>query len=106
MEWNPLNWNSIHWWIFSGILLLWILRKGWKVYTHPVSVLTRQASNMGWRASRTITDNEGYRNTCLKRDGLEVMISFKKGKVTLLEPEESQSFSNFNELERWLEGRN
>ncbi len=50
------------------------------LYSSPTSVLTRQASNMGWRASRTITDSEGYRNTCLKRDGLEVMISFKKGK--------------------------
>ena len=86
------------------------------LYLIPTSVLTRQASNMGWRASRTITDHEGHRNTCLKRDGLEVMISFGTGKVTLLEPlardipgyfpKYSQSFSNFIELERWLDGRN
>lgn len=88
--------------ILGAIALVLLIRHAWRSYNHPVMVLTRQAVNMGWVASGTLTDEHGLRNTKLARDGLESIIWFRDQNVGLLKPATPRQFADFVELERWL----
>lgn len=101
MEFNPFEWNSSHWAIFGFIIVLKVLHNGWKTYNHPSCVLCRQAVNMGWLHSRFIK-TDGYNNTCLKRDGMESMISFVGGNVYMITPNCATPFKDFVDVEDWI----
>lgn len=88
--------------ILGAIALVLLIRHAWRSYNHPFMVLTRQAANMGWVASGTLTDEHGMRNTKLARDGLESIIWFRDLDVGLLKPATPRRFADFVELERWL----
>lgn len=90
------------WWLIlalGGLLIAWSF---WRAHTHPAQILARQGANMNWLASRTITDQSGLRNVCLKRDGQEVMINYEPAQVVLLTGNAPQTFADFIALERWL----
>jgi hypothetical protein len=57
---------------------------------------------MNWRASLEQIRRRGGGNTYLTRDGLEVMITYKRATVVLLTPPHETPFADFIELERWL----
>lgn len=88
--------------ILGAIALVLLIRHAWRSYNHPFMVLTRQAANMGWVVSGTLTDEHGMRNTKLARDGLESIIWFRDLDVGLLSPATPRRFADFVELERWL----
>jgi hypothetical protein len=92
------------WLLIVGAIWL-MFRAGrllWRAYVHPAHVLGRQAANMNWIASRTIKDSDGMRNTCVARDGMEAMISYKPAMVVLLKPRHPTPFPDFIAVERWL----
>lgn len=45
---------------------------------------------------------DGYRNTCVTRDGMEAMINFNPTNVHLIEPNNGKIFLDFIELENWI----
>jgi hypothetical protein len=102
MVYNPLDWSSLHWSIFGVVLVLILLRRGKEVYNHPANVLCRQATNMNWFYSRKIKDENGYKNICLQRDGMEAMISYKEGNVYMVVPSWGTPLKDFVEVEDWI----
>jgi hypothetical protein len=90
------------WWIVAAILLIIVVRFLWRAYTQPAHVLGRQAANMNWVVSGNTTDERGYRNMRVKRDGLEAMITYEPATVVLLTSPRQETFRDFIELERWL----
>ena len=90
------------WWVFGVVGFCILIRHLWKTYTHPATVLVRQAANMNWVARGAVKDSQGYRNTRLVRDGMEVEISYSPPEVRVIKPYHPSSFSDFLVLERWL----
>lgn len=90
------------WWSIGLILVFFILRLGWRAYTHPSHVLGRQAANMNWVAVGRVSDSDGYKNVKLARNKMEAIISFQNGNVVLVRPRRETPFRDFIELERWL----
>lgn len=90
-------------WIAVGgtclLLLVWFL---WRAYVHPQHALVRQAANMDWVYSRTITDRHGLKNTCVTRGGLDAIVTYDPPRVVLLIASGPVLFADFVELERWL----
>lgn len=89
------------WWLVGSVVAVLVVRHLWRVWTHPATVLVRQAANMGWVASGTVTA-DGYRNTKLSRDGMSTVVWYKDQNIELLDPPTTKRFQDFVELERWL----
>jgi len=94
--------SAMMWLLFAALVAVVLGRFIWRPFRDPSFMLCRQGANMRWVASRTIKDSRGYRLTCLKRDGMEVMITFDPATVVMLDPPHSTPFVDFVELERWL----
>jgi hypothetical protein len=89
-------------WILGAIAIFLVFRFLWRAYTHPANILGRQAANMNWNAIGRIDGEEGFKDVCFGRDGMEASVSHARGKVFLLKPAHSAPFKDFVELERWL----
>lgn len=89
------------WWLIGLVVVFFAVRHFWRVWTHPAAVLVRQAVNMGWVGSGTLTV-DGYRNTKLSRDGMTSVVWHKDQNVELIDPPATHRFKDFVELERWL----
>ncbi|MDD5007537.1 MAG: hypothetical protein PHU49_01245 [Syntrophorhabdaceae bacterium] len=89
-------------WILGAVAIFLVLRFLWRAYTHPAHTLGRQAANMNWNVIGRMNSEEGFKDVCLGRDGIEVRISHARGQVFLLKPVHSTPFKDFVELERWL----
>lgn len=94
----------MYWEIFVVIVALWLIRGAWRTYTHPASVLGRQAANMNWVAAGRVEDDKGFKNVKYTRAGVEAVVSFVDHNVILVRPKHTGRFSDFVELERWLAG--
>jgi len=92
----------MHWWIIGIIIFFFVVRSMWRAYIDPSHVLGRQAANMNWVAIGRVTDNDGYKNMKLSRNGMEAVISFQNANVELVKPSRAEPFQDFIELERWL----
>ena len=90
------------WWGIGALMLFLLIRRLWRTYNHPATVLGRQAANMNWVARGTVKDGRGYRNTRFVRGGVEVELSFSPVEVRLVKPFQPQAFPDFLALERWL----
>src|SRR4030042_2374008 len=89
-------------WVLGAVAIFLVLRFLWRAYTHPANVLGRQAANMNWNAIRRIDGEQGFKDVCFGRDGIEARVSHDRGQVFLLRPGHSAPFKDFVELERWL----
>jgi len=78
-----------------------IIRSFWKVYKEPAAILGRQAANMNWVAVGQVKDADGYNNVRFVRDGMEAVVSFQEGNVSLVRPV-NDTFNDFEELEQSL----
>ena len=63
-----------------------IIRSFWKAYKEPAAILGRQAANMNWVAVGQVKDSDGYNNVRYVRDGMEAVVSFQEGNVSLVHP--------------------
>ena len=77
---------------------LLIIRSFWKAYKEPAAILGRQAANMNWVAVGQVKDSDGYNNVRYVRDGMEAVVSFQEGNVSLVHPINE----TFNELKKLL----
>ena len=93
------------WCVIGAIVTFLVFRFLWRGYTHPASVLGRQAANMNWVATGRVEGHEGFKDVCYGRDGMEVKVSYASGQVFLLKPPHEEPFKDFIELKRWLEQR-
>lgn len=93
------------WWVIGAIVTFLVFSFLWRGYTHPASVLGRQAANMNWVATGRVEGDEGFKDVCYGRDGMEVKVSYARGQVFLLKPPHDEPFNDFIELERWLAQR-
>jgi hypothetical protein len=80
---------------------LLIIRSFWKAYKEPAAILGRQAANMNWVAVGQVKDSDGYNNVRYVRDGMEAVVSFQEGNVSLVHPI-NDTFNDFEELEQSL----
>ena len=78
-----------------------IIRSFWKAYKEPAAILGRQAANMNWVAVGQVKDSDGYNNVRYVRDGMEAVVSFQEGNVSLVHPI-NDTFNDFEELEQSL----
>jgi len=93
----------MNWWLILGIIAgCYLVKFLWRAYNHPSHTLGRQAANMNWVAVGRVEDANGYKNIKVSRDGMEAIISFKKGNVILAKPSHPHPFNDFIEVERWL----
>ena len=84
---------------------LLIIRSFWKAYKEPAAILGRQAANMNWVAVGQVKDADGYNNVRFVRDGMEAVVSFQEGNVSLVHPV-NDTFNDFEELEQSLANLN
>ena len=82
-----------------------IIRSFWKAYKEPAAILGRQAANMNWVAVGQVKDADGYNNVRFVRDGMEAVVSFQEGNVSLVHPV-NDTFNDFEELEQSLANLN
>ena len=82
-----------------------IIRSFWKAYKEPAAILGRQAANMNWVAVGQVKDSDGYNNVRFVRDGMEAVVSFQEGNVSLVRPV-NDTFNDFEELEQSLANLN
>lgn len=78
-----------------------LAQQTWKGWNDPAFVLGRQAAKMNWAKSRYISE-DGYKNMCVMRDGVEVMIRHHPAQILLIKPQIDRQFHDFEELEHWL----
>ena len=97
--------TAMIWWIIGAIATFLVFRFLWRGYTHPASVLARQAANMNWVSIGRVEGDEGFKDVCYGRDEMEVKISYATGRVFLLKPAHVEPFKDFIELDRWLAKR-
>jgi hypothetical protein len=90
------------WWAIGIVLASTIAQRLWAAYNHPYNVLGKQAAYMNWVANGFLNDKDGYKNILLRRGDHEAFISYKKCKVFLVKPANSEAFDDFIALERWL----
>lgn len=90
------------WWIIGAIVAFFVFRFLWRGYKHPASVLGKQAANMNWIAIGRIEGEEGFKDVCYERDGVQVKVSYANGQVFLINPPHTESFKDFIKLEHWL----
>jgi hypothetical protein len=86
---------------FLLAVTLLIIRHSYRVYKEPAAVLGRQAANMNWVAVGQVKDSDGYNNVRFVRDGMEAVVSFQEGNVSLVHPI-NETFNDFEELEQSL----
>ena len=82
-----------------------IIRSFWKAYKEPAAILGRQAANMNWVAVGQVKDADGFSNVRYVRDGMEAVVSFQEGNVSLVRPV-NDTFNDFEELEQSLANLN
>ena len=82
-----------------------IIRSFWKAYKEPAAILGRQAANMNWVAVGQVKDSDGFSNVRYVRDGMEAVVSFQEGNVSLVRPV-NDTFNDFEELEQSLANLN
>jgi len=82
-----------------------IIRSFWKAYKEPAAILGRQAANMNWVAVGQVKDSDGFSNVRYVRDGMEAVVSFQEGNVSLVRPV-NDTFNDFEEVEQSLANLN
>jgi hypothetical protein len=87
--------------VVGGCVLFYVLKLGWKAYTHPAHTLGRQAANMDWIADGREDDN-GYKNVRYRRGAMTAIVPFRDPHVILRTDGDEIEFQNFVELERWV----
>lgn len=73
-----------------------------KTWFDPAQQLAVQGSHMGWVAAGTVRDEDGWRDTLLRRDDILVRVSFKQKALYIVEPRLEGPYRDFVELERIL----
>lgn len=90
------------WWFLLVFVFVLLIRFAWKAYKDPAHQLGIEAANLGWRATGTVTDSNGYRNTLLIREGYQAVILYKEKRVQLLVPSINETFKDFQSIEKRL----
>lgn len=90
------------WWFLFIVVFLLAIRLAWRAYKDAAHQLGMEAAHMGWLASGTVTDSNGYRNTLLVRGGNQVVILYKEKCVQCLRPPLNGTFKDFQSLEKRL----
>ena len=85
----------------AAVVMFFVLRAGWKAYTHPAHTLGRQAANMNWVADGR-EDDDGYKNVRYRRGDLIAVVPFKNPSVLLRHNGIEKRFRDFIELEQWI----
>jgi hypothetical protein len=85
----------------AAVVMFFVLRAGWKAYTHPAHTLGRQAANMNW-VSDGREDDGKFKNVRYLRGDLIAVVPFKKPSVILRQNGTEHEFKDFIEVERWL----
>lgn len=97
------NSQQIPIWVVLSIEVLlygaWIMVKAW---FDPAQQLVRQGAHMGWVAAGTMIDEEGWRDTLLRRNETVVRVSYKEKALYIVEPTPDGPYRSFVELERFL----
>ena len=73
-----------------------------KTWFDPAQQLAVQGSHMGWVAAGTVRDEDGWRDTLLRRDDILVRVSFKQKALYIVEPRLEGPYRDFVQLERIL----
>ncbi len=88
------------WQVLIAEVVLFAVWVCWKAWFSKAQKLVNQAAHMGWLAVGTVRDEDGFRDSLLKRDGVVARVSFQRKCVFIVEPHESGPFKDFVEIER------
>lgn len=88
------------WWVIGIEIVGYIL---WKAWSNPAQQLVNQAAYMNWVAIGMEKDEDGYRDTLLKKEGVTAKVSFQDRCVYLVEPYAAGPFKDFIEVDHYLQ---
>ena len=91
-----------YWWVLLVEIVLWVGYLMVRAWCDPAQQLVNQGTHMGWMFAATVRDENGLRDTLLRRDDVVVRVSFQQKALYIVEPYADGPYYDFLELEHAL----
>lgn len=90
------------WWVLLAEVVFFVGYIMVKSWFDPAQQLVNQGAHMGWTAAGTMRDENGWRDTLLRRNGVVTRVSYKTKLLYIVEPAPSGPYKDFLEIEHLM----